>query len=308
MNIGSSRQNNEDIVMMLQQPHVRPTGEQVAHTHRPWDRQTRPLQCKLPEGGVASDRIYTSDQQPDQQPPEHPEGFIEIRLGDVNQCLTELRGIWEHQTIEAEGHLQVMAWYADTERWPRCPDARVVQLPSDLSQWMTRLIEAWDDRADPDEVFHLHMIQPHPQTTFWEEHPAPHVLLFQRPRPNRRRLGCMVNNHITLHGAITQGKFLHVVNATLLCYKTLGSTFTQAMTLMPVAKASPGARSTTSAARSTSSVGTLRTEAGGIDGSNMITFGRYKGYTFADVYEMDAGYVQFALDERAKGSAYCTNM
>ena len=40
----------------------------------------------------------------------------------------------------------------------------------------------------------------------------------------------------------------------------------------------------------------------------MITFGRYKGYTFADVYEMDAGYVQFALDERAKGSAYCTNM
>ena len=107
----------------------------------------------------------------------------------------------------------------------------------------------------------------------------------------RGLLGRMVNNHITLHGAITQGEFLHVVNATLLCYKTLGSTFTQAMTLMPVAKASPGARSTTSAARSTSSVGTLRTEAGGIDGSNMIIFGRYKGYTFADVYEMDAGYV-----------------
>ena len=117
----------------------------------------------------------------------------------------------------------------------------------------------------------------------------------------RGLLGRMVNNHITLHGAITQGEFLHVVNATLLCYKT-------AMTSMPVAKASPGARSTTSAARSTSSVGTLRTESGGIDGSNMITFGRYKGYTFADVYEMDPGYVQFALDERAKGSAYCTNM
>ena len=109
-------------------------------------------------------------------------------LGDVNQCLTELRGIWEHQTIEAEGHLQVMTWYADTERWPRCPEARAVQLPSDLSQWMTRLIEAWDDRADPDEVFHLHMIQPQPQTTFWEDHPAPHVLVIQQPMPDRRSL------------------------------------------------------------------------------------------------------------------------
>lgn len=188
MNIAHSSQDNEDIVMMLQQPHVRPTGEQVAHTHRPWGQQTGPLQCKLPEGGVASDRIYTTEQQPDPHPPEHPEGFIELRLGDVNQGLTELRGIWEHQIIEAEGHLQVMAWYADTERWPRCPEARAVQLPSDLSQWMTRLIEAWDDRADPDEVFHLHMIHPQPQTTFWEEHPAPHVLLIQRPVPNRRSL------------------------------------------------------------------------------------------------------------------------
>lgn len=188
MNIAHSSQDNEDIVMMLQQPHVRPTGEQVAHTHRPWGQQTGPLQCKLPEGGVTSDRIYTTEQQPDPHPPEHPEGFIELRLGDVNQGLTELRGIWEHQIIEAEGHLQVMAWYADTERWPRCPEARAVQLPSDLSQWMTRLIEAWDDRADPDEVFHLHMIHPQPQTTFWEEHPAPHVLLIQRPVPNRRSL------------------------------------------------------------------------------------------------------------------------
>ncbi|CAL1138089.1 unnamed protein product [Cladocopium goreaui] len=194
MNIGYSSQDNEDIVMMLQQPHVRPTGEQVAHTHRPWGQQTRPLQCKLPEGGVASDRIYTTDQQPDQQPPEHPEGFIELRLGDVNQCLTELRGIWEHQTIEAEGHLQVMTWYADTERWPRCPEARAVQLPSDLSQWMTRLIEAWDDRADPDEVFHLHMIQPQPQTTFWEDHPAPHVLVIQQPMPDRRSLHFTASN------------------------------------------------------------------------------------------------------------------
>ena len=53
---------------------------------------------------------------------------------------------------------------------------------------------------------------------------------------------------------------------------------------------------------------TARTDGGGVAGNNKITFGRYKGYTFDDVYEMDESYVQFCLDEKSKGEAYCVNM
>lgn len=49
-------------------------------------------------------------------------------------------------------------------------------------------------------------------------------------------------------------------------------------------------------------------EAGDISGNNKITFGRYKGYTFSYIYETDFSYVQFCLDEKSKGGAYCTNM
>lgn len=52
----------------------------------------------------------------------------------------------------------------------------------------------------------------------------------------------------------------------------------------------------------------IATAEGRIAGNNRITFGRYKGYTFEDVYEMDESYVQFCLDEKSKGEAYCTSM
>ena len=68
---------------------------------------------------------------------------------------------------------------------------------------------------------------------------------------------------------------------------------------------SPGARSE---GRS-SATGTLIARSDGeIAGNNKLTFGRYKGYTFEDVYEMDESYVQFCLDEKSKGEAYCTSM
>eukprot|EP00435_Cladocopium_sp_Y103_P032430 s1165_g8.t1 len=117
----------------------------------------------------------------------------------------------------------------------------------------------------------------------------------------------MVANHLALHGTVTHGEFLHITNATILCYKTLGATFTNAVAMGSRETAllrSPGARSQTSVASAT----TMRSESGGVSGDNKVTFGRYKGYTFADVYETDQGYVQFALDEEAKGAAFCTNM
>eukprot|EP00435_Cladocopium_sp_Y103_P046582 s7_g13.t1 len=85
----------------------------------------------------------------------------------------------------------------------------------------------------------------------------------------------MVANHLALHGAVTQGEFLHITNATILCYKTLGATFTNTVAM----------------------------------GSRDNPLLRSPGVTtFADVYETDQGYVQFALDEEAKGAAFCTNM
>ena len=118
----------------------------------------------------------------------------------------------------------------------------------------------------------------------------------------------MVVNHLGLHGTITSGEFHHITSATTLCYKTFGQAFTQTMTSGPQGwrHQSPGARS--GASGSARSIATMRTEEGGIAGNNKINFGRYKGYTFEDVYEMDESYVQFCLDEKAKGEAYCANM
>lgn len=116
----------------------------------------------------------------------------------------------------------------------------------------------------------------------------------------------MVENHIALHGSVTQGEFYHIASATCLCYHTMGSTFVRSMESMerPVQR-SPGGGSTsqTSATRTV-----IATAEGRIAGNNRITFGRYKGYTFEDVYEMDESYVQFCLDEKSKGEAYCTSM
>ena len=120
----------------------------------------------------------------------------------------------------------------------------------------------------------------------------------------RELLHRMVSNHISIHGAMSQGEFLHVVNATTLCFKTFGSTMTEALAPVrePHLHQSPGARSTAF------SVTTQRSDGGGISGNNKITFGKYKGYTFAAVYDMDSGYVQWCIDEKSKGEAYCTNM
>ena len=60
----------------------------------------------------------------------------------------------------------------------------------------------------------------------------------------------MVGNHLALHGAVTHGEFLHITNATILCYKTLGATFTNAVAMEPREKIllrSPGAGSQGSA-------------------------------------------------------------
>ena len=116
----------------------------------------------------------------------------------------------------------------------------------------------------------------------------------------------MVENHIGLHGSVTQGEFYHIVSATCLCYHTMGSAFVRSMEPPDRPQhRSPGARSE---GRS-SATGTLIARSDGeIAGNNKLTFGRYKGYTFEDVYEMDESYVQFCLDEKSKGEAYCTSM
>ena len=114
-------------------------------------------------------------------------------------------------------------------------------------------------------------------------------------------LNTMVVSHIGIHGGVTHRDFLHIVNASVLCFRTLGGA-AEAMQPPAHLTASPGARSTTSAAT------TMRTEEGDISGMNRITFGKYKRRTFREVYDEDQDYVQWALDEQVKGQAYCSNM
>eukprot|EP00435_Cladocopium_sp_Y103_P041571 s980_g11.t1 len=96
----------------------------------------------------------------------------------------------------------------------------------------------------------------------------------------------MVANHLALHGSVTHGECLDITNATTLCYKALGATFTSAVAMGPRDNAllrSLGARSHTNGASAT----TVRSESGSISGDIKVAFGRYKGDTFADVSETD---------------------
>ena len=126
ISLDSSNDNHSVVTMLLQLSHERLAGEQVAHTHRPWVQRTQSFQCKLPDDGVASDRVYTTDQPQNQPPPVHPDGFIELRFGDVNTCLTELRSLWEQRANSSRPpptyHILVCGHgaLAKMPRIPRC--------------------------------------------------------------------------------------------------------------------------------------------------------------------------------------------
>ena len=125
-------------------------------------------------------------------------------------------------------------------------------------------------------------------------------VIFNNPQDWQRfshLLDRMVVSHMAIYGHVTHNDFQHITNATSLCYKQFGPVF---------AGPAPSLRSASSAAPHQSTAST--SDAGDISGNNKITFGRYKGYTFGYIYDTDYGYVQFCLDEKSKGEAYCTNM
>ena len=172
----SSNVPSDDVSLaQLLRSHVRPTGELVAHTHRPWH-------CKVgPEHEIdAPDRTLPIDVPPEIVRPE-------LHFENVDDCLRVLRHMWQHHSAverEDEGHvLYVSTWYSDHQRWPACSTSRAGRLLADFSQWADAIVETWDDRVDPDAPLSIYLLNPQPRRDFWETGLQPHVLILQNPVP-----------------------------------------------------------------------------------------------------------------------------
>lgn len=92
----------------------------------------------------------------------------------------------------------------------------------------------------------------------------------------------MVNNHMMMNGSMTHQEFMHVVNATLLCYRTFSYTTMQ--------EAIPN----TTTSRSTRSSVVVD------DDARTFSFGKHKGQRFDQVYELHPDYVD--LDTTRDGA------
>ena len=106
----------------------------------------------------------------------------------------------------------------------------------------------------------------------------------------RELLERMVNNHMMMNGSMTHQEFMHVINATLLCYRTFSYTTMQ--------EAIPN----TTTSRST------RSSVVADDDARIFSFGKHKGQRFDQVYELHPDYVDWTLREMEQSEGYCQGM
>lgn len=117
----------------------------------------------------------------------------------------------------------------------------------------------------------------------------------------RDLLDNMVRNHLEARGEITTGEFYQLVQATSLCFKGLhpgwnarSSEEQQPLDARRALFETPTSRTTRSSPG---------TPAGG-EGATRMTFGKYKGMQFQEVYEIHPVYVDWTLREAQRGETY----
>ena len=111
----------------------------------------------------------------------------------------------------------------------------------------------------------------------------------------------MVESHMELHGQMTRGEFMQMVNAVMICFRSFGLRTLQAG-IPPL----PSRSSSQQDALST----TTRSSTGGLHSAGLqrMTFGAHKGRTFTETYEQYPDYVDWTLSEAEHSAGFCACM
>ncbi len=125
----------------------------------------------------------------------------------------------------------------------------------------------------------------------------------------RDLLDTMVKTHLTTKPEMTTEEFYQLVQATSVCFKGLNPGMNPRVLEEPSCETRRNLfetprRSTSEASGMTRS--TPGTSAG--EGCKKMTFGKYKGLTFQEVYHRHPDYVDWTLREAQKGETYCAGM
>ena len=104
-----------------------------------------------------------------------------------------------------------------------------------------------------------------------------------------------------LHGQMTRGEFMQMVNAVMICFRSFGLRTLQAG-IPPL----PSRSSSQQDALST----TTRSSTGGLSSAGLqrMTFGAHKGRTFTETYEQYPDYVDWTLSEAEHSAGFCAGM
>ena len=96
---------------------------------------------------------------------------------------TALQSHWQPlallQPPELPALVPVITWYIDHIRFPQCFQPRLVLLNHNPADWIQRLRSVWVDLILPQQLMHVHIVQPPPPEM--PMHVAAHLLIVQQP-------------------------------------------------------------------------------------------------------------------------------
>ena len=102
---------------------------------------------------------------------------------EVLPFFTALQSHWQPlallQPPELPALVPVITWYIDHIRFPQCFQPRLVLLNHNPEDWIQRLRSVWVDLILPQQVMHVHIVQPPPPEM--PMHVAAHLLIVQQP-------------------------------------------------------------------------------------------------------------------------------
>ena len=113
--------------------------------------------------------------------PNDPGTFVDPY--DALPFFTALQSHWQPlallQPPELPALVPVITWYIDHIRFPQCFQPRLVLLNHNPADWIQRLRSVWVDLILPQQLMHVHIVQPPPPEM--PMHVAAHLLIVQQP-------------------------------------------------------------------------------------------------------------------------------
>ena len=118
-------------------------------------------------------------------------------------------------------------------------------------------------------------------------------------------LSRMVTSHMAIHGTVTGSEFMHLVQATTLCYQTLAAPAREQVVPQAFSRSTA-----TTPLRMTTMTTSGRSSAASPEqaGDRIFSFGKYKGRSFRRVFDQDEEYVEWTMREADVSDGWCAGM